>query len=110
MPTFKIRRTDNTTIDVEGRKFKASAGGAEFWFFVHESPEFIGQVTVSDVRTGLRVFNLAHQTLAAHRGDQMSAAKAAWKKFLVGRNQADIRKIMESAPNLAEAEASTKVW
>lgn len=103
MSTFKIRCTDNTTRDVEGRKFKAAVGGAEFWFFVHESYEFIGQVTVSDVRTGLQVFNLAHQTLAAHRGDQMSAGKAAWKKFLVGRNQADILKAMLAAPTLEDA-------
>lgn len=107
MPTYNIwlqnKDGTGTAHPVEGRKFKVTLDGAEFWFFVHEDPNVIGLWKVSDLRSGRKCIEIPHATLAASRGNTLAAAKAAWKKFMSGRNEKSVRYVIEAAPALEES-------
>ena len=106
MPTFQIYITDSTARAVEGRKFKVAIDGAEFWFIAHEAHDMIGLYRITDLRSGRKVLDIPHSVLAANRGSLVPAAKAAWKKFMSGRNEKSVRQVIEAAPALEEATAA----
>lgn len=83
---------------VEGRRFRVSIGGADFWMVVHEDPGVIGSVVVSDLRSGFRFTRVGPLHLQACRGDRVSAGKMAVSAFLADRtDHAHIRKVIEQA-------------
>lgn len=99
-----LQHKDGTsgTLDVVGHRFRVTIDNTEFWFGVHEAHDMIGLYRITDLRSGCKLLDIPHQTLAANRGNLPAAAKAAWKKFMSGRNQQDIRRVIEAAPKLKE--------
>lgn len=110
MPTYHTKHIDPTgrksIREVEGRKFKVAIGGGEFWFFVHDAYDAPGTVRISDVRSGLRVIDVPHIYLSAARGDKTIAAKSLIKDWLKDRNQANVCRVIQSAPSLHEGVAT----
>lgn len=108
MPTYRIccdnsaprHRNKPAILEVEGRKFKVTVAGAEFWFFVHEAHDRTNQLVISDLRSGKRVTLINVLELHACRGDRVQAAKRTWAKFLAERDPAKVRAVLEAAPVL----------
>ena len=92
----------NETRDVVGHRFRVTVDNTQFWFGVHEAHDMIGLYRVTDLRSGRKVLDIPHHVLAANRGRLPAAAKAAWKKFMSGRNEKSVRAVIESAPALEE--------
>lgn len=106
MPTYNIwlqnKDGTGTAYPVEGRKFKVTLDNTQFWFGVHEAHDTIGLYRITDLRSGRKVLDIPHAVLAANRGSLPAAAKAAWKKFMSGRNEKSVRAVIEAAPALEE--------
>ena len=92
-----------TTTDVVGHRFRVTLDGVTFWFGAHEAHDTIGLYRITDLRSGRKVLDIPHATLAASRGNTLAAAKAAWKKFMSGRNEKSVRQVIEAAPALEES-------
>lgn len=95
----------NETRDVVGHRFRVTVDNTQFWFGVHEAHDTIGLYRITDLRSGRKVLDIPHAVLAANRGRLPAAAKAAWKKFMSGRNEKSVRAVIEAAPSLEEATA-----
>lgn len=91
--------------DVVGHRFRITVDNTQFWFGVHEAHDTIGLYRITDLRSGRKVLDIPHHVLAANRGILPAAAKAAWKKFMSGRNEKSVRAVIEAAPALEETAA-----
>lgn len=92
----------NETRDVVGHRFRVTVDNTQFWFGVHEAHDTIGLYRITDIRSGRKVLDIPYHVLVANRGILPAAAKAAWRKFMTGRNEKSVRQIIESAPALKE--------
>ena len=92
----------NETRDVVGHRFRVTVDNTQFWFGVHEAHDMIGLYRITDIRSGRKVLDIPHYVLAANHGRLPAAAKAAWKKFMSGRNEKSVRAVIEAAPALEE--------
>ena len=92
----------NETRDVVGHRFRVTLDNTQFWFGVHEAHDMIGLYRITDIRSGRKVLDIPYHVLVANRGILPAAAKAAWRKFMTGRNEKSVRQIIESAPALKE--------
>ena len=92
----------NETRDVVGHRFRVTLDGATFWFGAHEAHDTFGFYRITDLRSGRKVLDIPHATMGANRGNLPAAAKAAWKKFMSGRNEKSVRQVIEAAPALEE--------
>lgn len=105
--TFRIHLQQKdgtgTTTVVVGRRFRVTLDGVTFWFGAHEAHDKVGFYRITDLRSGRKVLDISHATMAANRGSLVLAAKAAWKKFMSGRNERSVRAVIESAPALEES-------
>lgn len=90
----------NETHDVVGHRFRVTVDNTQFWFGVHEAHDTIGLYRITDLRSGRKVLDIPHAVLAANRGSLPAAAKAAWRKFMSGRNEKSVRAVIEAAPAL----------
>lgn len=72
MPAFTIK-TANGPVTVEGRKFSHYIKNVQFWFFYHSDE--LGNVTVSHVKSGLKITNVQRITIQAFLRDTKGAAK-----------------------------------
>lgn len=104
--TFRIytptRDGTNETRDVVGHRFRVTVDNTQFWFGVHEAHDTIGLYRITDIRSGRKVLDIPRHVLAINRGSLPAAAKAAWKKFMSGRNEKSVRAVIEAAPALKE--------
>lgn len=102
-----LQQKDGTgsTTDVVGHRFRVTLDNTQFWFGVHEAHDTIGLYRITDLRSGRKVLDIPHAVLAANRGSLPAAAKAAWKKFMSGRNEKSVRAVIEAAPALEELTA-----
>lgn len=111
MPVFQIliQNKDGTidSFETQGRKFKVTLDGADFWFIAHTDHRMTGVYTVSDLRSGRKVFTIPNSTLVAHKDNLVSAAKSALSQFMRGRNEKTVRTVIESALSLKEATAKS---
>ena len=95
----------NETRDVVGHRFRVTVDNTQCWCGVHEAHDTIGLYRITDLRSGRKVLDIPHAVLAANRGSLPAAAKAAWKKFMSGRNEKSVRAVIEAAPALEDATA-----
>ena len=99
-----LQQKDGTgsTVDVVGHRFRVTLDGATFWFGAHEAHDMVGRYHITDLRSGRKVLDIPYYVLAANHGRLPAAAKAAWKKFMSGRNEKSVRAVIEAAPALEE--------
>jgi hypothetical protein len=88
---------DGTTEEVEGIKFGHQIDGRMFWFLLHDRPRACIWNQISEIGSARRVIAVPHYAFSTHLGDKKAAAKAHLKKWLTGRNQSQVRQVIEDA-------------